>query len=83
MQSIREQWDDFASKCLPADVPEVQWYAMRLAFYSGMHSLLCELLDMSDTQSKEEVEAYIDRIEDELERFHQDLRAGRALKEKP
>lgn len=43
MNTIAEQWEDFAREVLPDDVSEVQLREMRRAFYAGSLSSLSSL----------------------------------------
>lgn len=77
MQSIREMWDAFAAKALPATVPEPQWLDLRFAFYQGVYALFVELNDAAST-NEAEVNQMLSSIADELEQFVRDVQAGKA-----
>ncbi len=77
---LASAWQSYATKVLPATASATQRLETRRAFYSGANSFFSELMgaiDSSPNATSDDV-SVIARMQDELEQFLVDVKAGRA-----
>lgn len=80
---IQKEWEAFRDKVLPDGAPEVQLREMRRAFFAGAISLRGVMFKvLEDTGDPNEVTEgdlrVMEDINDEFERYADDLQHGRA-----
>lgn len=79
MKTVRSEWDDFAKAVLPPDCFPVQRQEMRRAFYAGARSMLSLMSQMADESPDEESGVkMVETLNQELRRFNEDVKGGRA-----
>lgn len=71
---IERQWRSYRAEVLPAGAPTVQVIECRRAFYAGAQALRAEFLATSDDSRTQEAELLA--IEEELDQFGRDVKAG-------
>jgi hypothetical protein len=67
---IRDGWQDYAEKVLPADAPPVQKQETRRAFYAGAWEILMRMADLGEPDISEDQGAEVlEATKREIERF--------------
>lgn len=78
---LKESFNDFRAKVIPASAPAMQVTEMRRAFYAGAQSIICMLLDSLDDTTGEATGddlKIMQDFQDEMRQFGEDVKAGRA-----
>ena len=78
--TVRDEWNDYCAKVLSPTAPPIQVRECRRAFYAGAEMLMCQILnalDPSPNAMQSDVD-YISLLHSELQKFADDVKAGRA-----
>lgn len=78
---LKESFNNFRARVIPASAPVDQVTEMRRAFYAGAQSIICMLLDSLDDTTGEatgEDLKIMQDFQDEMKQFGEDVKAGRA-----
>ena len=68
--TVKQEWEDFKQKIIPAGAPEIQVQEMRRAFYAGALILLGLVATLSEEAESEESGAEeLDKLDKELKDF--------------
>mgnify|MGYP000061843575 CR=1 FL=1 len=74
MNTVKQQWEDFADAVIPKDAPAIQVTEMRKAFYAGVTSMLStQLLIGGESVSMEEGASMLERVRKECCRFSEEM----------
>ena len=75
-------WRELRTKVIPLDAPAIQARECRRAFYAGANALLAIILGGVGSDPEEEATpkelVMMDELQEELEQFARDIRAGKA-----
>ncbi len=77
---VETEWQSYMNEVIPPGAPEVQRTESKRAFYAGARSLLRAVVDGFDegSEATDEDVAGMEEIHAELEKFYQDVKAGKA-----
>jgi hypothetical protein len=74
-------WRDYRVKVMPLAAPAIQATECRRAFYAGAQAMIAAMLSFlghNDDPATEQELADMDALQAELDRFANDVKAGRA-----
>ena len=79
-RTVRDEWNDYRAKVVPATAPPMQVRECRRAFYAGAEMLMCQILNTMSpgTDAMQSDMDYIALLHNELLAFAADVKAGRA-----
>jgi hypothetical protein len=78
---IREIWNDYRARVMPANAGPIQVQESRRAFYAGAQAFFgiqLHGLDKEDQEPTEDDMKMMDELHAELNEFAQDIKEGRA-----
>ena len=78
MKTLLDEWNDFANSVLPPDCSRVQRQEMRRAFYAGAKVMLGLMSDLADEFDEDAGAQQVEKLNQELSRFNDDVQGGRA-----
>lgn len=68
--TIQEEWEGFAASVLPANASQIQRDEMRMAFFSGAWTVVCQTIRIgTDEVSEQDGIDQINRVRAEIEEF--------------